>query len=130
LIENPFGQGIVQVCTCGKRLCRNPETRPYANSTSSRMNFKYMPELDLHWAYPALLAVMAVIVISMLVSSGSRNGCEPDHLPMILNLYYSDFPADIVSERIQSLSQKEFALGSPMHIGLRMSEDTVSADLR
>jgi magnesium transporter len=31
------------------------------------MNFKYMPELDLHWGYPALLVVMAAIVISMLV---------------------------------------------------------------
>jgi magnesium transporter len=31
------------------------------------MNFKYMPELDLHWTYPALLIVMAVIAISMLV---------------------------------------------------------------
>jgi hypothetical protein len=32
-------------------------------------------------------------------------------------------------ERIQSLSQKEFALGGPMDIGLTMSEDTISADL-
>jgi magnesium transporter len=31
------------------------------------MNFKYMPELDLHWAYPALLIVMAAIAISMLI---------------------------------------------------------------
>jgi len=31
------------------------------------MNFKYMPELDLHWGYPTLLIVMAVIVITMLV---------------------------------------------------------------
>jgi magnesium transporter len=31
------------------------------------MNFKYMPELDLRWAYPALLSVMAVVVIFMLV---------------------------------------------------------------
>jgi hypothetical protein len=32
-------------------------------------------------------------------------------------------------ERIQSLSKKEFALGGPMDIGQRMSEDTVSADI-
>jgi magnesium transporter len=31
------------------------------------MNFKYMPELDLRWAYPALLSVMAAVVIFMLV---------------------------------------------------------------
>jgi magnesium transporter len=31
------------------------------------MNFKYMPELDMRWAYPALLIVMATIAISMLV---------------------------------------------------------------
>jgi hypothetical protein len=37
--------------------------------------------------------------------------------------------ADIVSERIQGLSKKEFALGGPMDIGLRMSEDTISANL-
>ena len=29
--------------------------------------FKYMPELDLHWVYPALLIVMAAVAISMLV---------------------------------------------------------------
>jgi len=33
---------------------------------------------------------------------------------------------DIVSERIQSLSEKEFVLGGPMVIGPRMSEETVS----
>jgi hypothetical protein len=32
---------------------------------------------------------------------------------------------DIVSERIQSLSEKEFALGGPMDIGTRMSEDII-----
>jgi len=30
------------------------------------MNFKYMPELELKWGYFALIAVMAVIVVSML----------------------------------------------------------------
>jgi hypothetical protein len=30
--------------------------------------------------------------------------------------------------RIQSLSEKEFALGGTMDIGPRMSEDTISAD--
>jgi len=34
-----------------------------------------------------------------------------------------------VSERIQSLSEKEFALGGTMDIGPRMSDDTVFADL-
>jgi hypothetical protein len=42
---------------------------------------------------------------------------------------FKNFPADIVSERVQSLSEKEFALGGPIDIGPRMSEDTVSADL-
>jgi hypothetical protein len=40
------------------------------------------------------------------------------------------YSADIVFERIQSLSKKEFALGGPVDIGLRMSEDTISADLQ
>jgi magnesium transporter len=31
------------------------------------MNFKYMPELDLPWAYPVLLLLMAFVVILMLV---------------------------------------------------------------
>jgi hypothetical protein len=44
-------------------------------------------------------------------------------------LLFIDLSADIVSERIQSLSKKEFALEGPMDIGLRMSEDNVSADL-
>jgi hypothetical protein len=35
---------------------------------------------------------------------------------------------DMVFERIQSLSKKEFALGGPTYIGPRMSEDTISAD--
>jgi hypothetical protein len=38
--------------------------------------------------------------------------------------------ADMVFERIQSLSKKEFALVGPMNIGPRMREDTISADLR
>ena len=29
------------------------------------MNFKYMPELDLEWGYPALLLIMLAIVIMM-----------------------------------------------------------------
>jgi hypothetical protein len=37
--------------------------------------------------------------------------------------------AVIVFERIQSLSEKEFALGGPIEIGPRMSEDTIPADL-
>jgi hypothetical protein len=35
--------------------------------------------------------------------------------------------AGIVFERIQSLSEKEFALGGPMNIGPRMSENSMSA---
>jgi magnesium transporter len=31
------------------------------------MNFKYMPELDWRWGYPAVLAVMASVVVVMLV---------------------------------------------------------------
>lgn len=31
------------------------------------MNFKYMPELDIRWAYPAVLGLMAVITIGMLI---------------------------------------------------------------
>jgi magnesium transporter len=31
------------------------------------MNFKYMPELSVPWAYPLLLVIMAVIAISMLI---------------------------------------------------------------
>jgi magnesium transporter len=31
------------------------------------MNFKYMPELDWQWGYPAILIIMALIGISMLV---------------------------------------------------------------
>jgi hypothetical protein len=31
-------------------------------------------------------------------------------------------------ERIQSLSENEFALGGPMNIGPRMSENTMSTD--
>jgi hypothetical protein len=42
---------------------------------------------------------------------------------------FMNLSADIVFERIQSLSKKEFALGGPMDIGPRMSEDTVSADI-
>jgi len=30
------------------------------------MNFKYMPEIDWHWGYPAILFVMVIIGISML----------------------------------------------------------------
>jgi len=30
------------------------------------MNFKYMPEIDWHWGYPAILSVMVIIGISML----------------------------------------------------------------
>jgi hypothetical protein len=44
---------------------------------------------------------------------------------------FTNFSADIVFERIQSLSEKEFALGvrPPKAERTRMSEDTVSADL-
>ena len=46
------------------------------------------------------------------------------------SLHYSkNLSADIVFERIQSLSKKEFALGGPMDIGPRMSENAMSADL-
>ena len=31
------------------------------------MNFEYLPELHYRWAYPALLGVMATVVIGMLV---------------------------------------------------------------
>lgn len=31
------------------------------------MNFQYMPELQWHWAYPAVLGIMAIIAILMLV---------------------------------------------------------------
>jgi magnesium transporter len=31
------------------------------------MNFKYMPELEWHWGYPAVLLVMAIVAIYMLV---------------------------------------------------------------
>jgi hypothetical protein len=36
----------------------------------------------------------------------------------------------MVFERIQSLSEREFALGGPMDIGPGMSEDIISADVR
>ncbi len=36
------------------------------------MNFKYMPELDVPWAYPATLGVMAVLIVLMLVFFRSR----------------------------------------------------------
>jgi len=36
-------------------------------------------------------------------------------------------PADIVFERIQRLSKKEFALGGPMDIAPRTSENIISA---
>jgi magnesium transporter len=31
------------------------------------MNFEYMPELHMHWAYPTLLAGMLVIAIGMVI---------------------------------------------------------------
>jgi magnesium transporter len=31
------------------------------------MNFAYMPELDMHWAYPAVLGVMAIITIGIYI---------------------------------------------------------------
>jgi hypothetical protein len=34
----------------------------------------------------------------------------------------------MVFERIQSLSEKEFALGDPIHLGSRMSENAISDD--
>jgi magnesium transporter len=37
------------------------------------MNFKYMPELEWHWGYPALMIVMAAIGISMLVYFKIKN---------------------------------------------------------
>jgi len=30
------------------------------------MNFKYMPEFDLPWAYPALIGVCVLIVLGMI----------------------------------------------------------------
>jgi hypothetical protein len=42
---------------------------------------------------------------------------------------FHELSADIVFERIQSLSKKEFALGVRLR-RTRMSEDTMSADLR
>jgi len=48
---------------------------------------------------------------------------------MLLFFLLTNLSADIVFERIQSLSEKEFALGGRMDIGPKMSEDTVSADL-
>ncbi len=38
------------------------------------MNFKYMPELEWHWGYPAVLLVMAAVAAYMLSISGGRNG--------------------------------------------------------
>jgi magnesium transporter len=31
------------------------------------MNFKYMPELEWHWGYPAILLVMTGVAIAMLI---------------------------------------------------------------
>jgi magnesium transporter len=36
------------------------------------MNFRYMPELEWHWGYPAALALMAMIGIGMLVYIRAR----------------------------------------------------------
>jgi hypothetical protein len=44
-------------------------------------------------------------------------------------LEIGDNVEDRVFERIQSLSKKEFALGGPMDIGPRMSDNTIYADL-
>jgi magnesium transporter len=30
------------------------------------MNFKYMPELEWHWGYPAVLLLMAAVAVNML----------------------------------------------------------------
>ncbi|MCX6146317.1 MAG: magnesium/cobalt transporter CorA [Candidatus Kapabacteria bacterium] len=37
------------------------------------MNFKYMPELELHWAYPAVLIIMASIGLSMVLYFKRKN---------------------------------------------------------
>jgi magnesium transporter len=37
------------------------------------MNFSYMPELSLHWAYPALWGLMLAIVLGMLWYMHRRN---------------------------------------------------------
>jgi magnesium transporter len=31
------------------------------------MNFTYMPELNMHWAYPAVLGLMAMITIGIYI---------------------------------------------------------------
>ena len=36
------------------------------------MNFEYLPELHVRWAYPALLAVMAATIVGMLLFFRSR----------------------------------------------------------
>lgn len=37
------------------------------------MNFHYIPELDLHWAYPAFWLICALLIISMLIFFRRRN---------------------------------------------------------
>ena len=37
------------------------------------MNFQYMPELRLHWAYPALWGVFAVVTLVMILYFRKRN---------------------------------------------------------
>ena len=40
------------------------------------MNFKFMPELDSPWGYPAVLLVMVGIGISMFIYFKLKNGSE------------------------------------------------------
>ncbi|MFC1527776.1 magnesium/cobalt transporter CorA [Candidatus Neomarinimicrobiota bacterium] len=37
------------------------------------MNFKFMPELDWYWGYPAILGIMAIIIISMIYYFKKKN---------------------------------------------------------
>jgi magnesium transporter len=37
------------------------------------MNFRYIPELDLHWAYPAFWLICALLITFMLLFFRRRN---------------------------------------------------------
>jgi len=48
------------------------------------MNFEYMPELHVHWAYPLLLGIMLVVAVAMLFyfrKVGWLGGSDPDDFP-------------------------------------------------
>ncbi len=48
-------------------MARRVPTTTIAAASTAPVNFEYLPELHYRWAYPALLGVMAGVVIGMLV---------------------------------------------------------------